>query len=426
LIRFAQETDRKAARAAIESICKAKRDSLPMLLLALKYSLYSCDWAIQKLDTMHTSDTTIIRALIGALKNKEPLDREYAAEALGHRTILLEEIIPALVSVLSDEVMIARSAAGESLSKFGPKAVPALLECLKCENIYTKTTAIDALERIQPITSDMEDAFVRCLKDSNSYVRAVSSSILTRIKTEKATAALKIFEEDEHLREITAEKESLQLRNRIFSLQEALSTIPPDADNYNPLVLDKAIPYKDKGDTVFLFAIHKDRDRPDELNIWKKEDSGYRLLETFLTDEGDYHGHFDDPIFFRLEGDRFIYIQNNSSGNGGYHDDSIYFVTDRQDLQHVDFNPSFSECKSLLHDGEVILNGVVNDIEDDKLSFSFGIWEKEDAHCCPSGGEIDGTYKLEKNTIIDPWTKKRRISYKIVIGGFERLPAKEN
>jgi HEAT repeat protein len=424
LIEFAELDRNSGARGAIERLCRTVKDSIPMLLLVVKYTNYGADMAIRQLDTMNYSDPRIIRGLIEALHDGSALARECAARALGHRTIMLDEILPALAAALADSEMIGRYAAGESLSKFGQRGVSILIQSLKNDDIYTRTSAIEALEKIKPVTDEMEDAFIRSLNDSNSDVRATASSVLERLKTPKSRKALDVFKEDEKLRQQQAEQEYQAEQSRTFSLAEICLPVPSNADYKEPLTIQYSVPVVIKNDTVFFLTVHTDRDRPDQLNIWKKVKGGFRHINTLESDGGEYHGYIDEPIVFHMSGETFIYIQNYSGGNGGYHDDSVYVVTDLGDLQPVDFVAPTNECDSLLREGETIMNGVSNDIADDTLSFSFGIWEKDDAHCCPSGGMIDGTYKLEKTKTYDPISRKEKMSYRITVGDFERLPPK--
>ncbi len=97
-------------------------------------------------------------------------------------------------------------------------------------------------------------------------------------------------------------------------------------------------------------------------------------------------------------------------------------MTGSGDLQTVDFPGPGKECYSLLRKGETIMNGVENYMADDTTTFGFYIWEKDDPHCCPTGGTIEGTYKLEKKSTYDPGARERKTSYEIVVGKVERLP----
>jgi len=37
-----------------------------------------------------------------------------------------------------------------------------------------------------------------------------------------------------------------------------------------------------------------------------------------------------------------------------------------------------------------------HEFSDNRLEFGFLIWEARDCHACPSGGRVDGTYKVVK------------------------------
>ncbi|GEM_PF-3075709 len=425
LIDLAELDSRNPAGSAIERLCRAEKDSIPMLLLTIKYSLYSAGQTIRRLDTMNYSDPRIVRAFIGALHHDDPSTRQAAIEALGRRNIVLDEIIPALANAMGDSVMFVRSTAAETLTKFGGKGIYVLVESLKSKDMYTRTSAIDILERSELRTAEIEKAFIQCLKDSNSAVRETAAAGLLRFKTPESRKALDVYEQDEKLREEQDANDVEAQRNKVFSLENILSDIPPNADYRDALHIQDTVSVTIKNDTLFLLTVHTDRDRPDQLNIWKRCKGGFQHLETFESEAGDYHGNFDKPVVFHLNSETFIYIQINSSGNGGYHDDSVYVVTDRGELQHVEFIQIENECNNLLKQDETIMNGVMNTIVDDTLSFSLGIWEKGDAHCCPTGGSIEGMYKLEKTKIDDPATRKETMSYRIILGDYERIPAKE-
>ena len=425
LIEFADLDWNRSARNAIGKLCIAEKDSVPMLLLVLKYSEYNGDWAVRLLDSMNCSDPRIVRGLIEALHNESDIVRKNAAEALGHRSILLDEIFPALASALADSESIVRYGATESLLKFGQKGTSVLIQCLKSKDIYTRTSAVEALERITPVTHEIEEAFIQCLKDSNSDVCETAAAVLSRLKTPESRKALEVYKQDEKRREEEYDKEYQAHESRLFSLNDIFSDIPPNADYREALHIRDSVPVTVKNDTLFFLTVHTDRDRPDQLNIWKKYNQGFRHIDTFESEGGDYHGDFDKPVVFHLNGETFIYIQINSGGNGGYHDDSMYVITERKELRHVEFIRVDKQCNNLLKEGETIMNGVDNTIADDTLSFFLGIWEKDDAHCCPTGGSIEGTYKLEKIKTYDPILRREKVSYRIVVGDYSRVPAKK-
>lgn len=426
LVQFAELDKNSGARGAIARLCEAEKDSIPIMLTFVKYAAWDGWIAIRRLDTLDRSDPRIVRGLIEALHENPALDRECAAEALGHREIMLDEILPALASALRDNAEIVRYAAGEALLKFGRKGLAVLIKSLQSDDIYTRTSAIDALEKVKPLTAEMEDAFIRCLKDSNDYVRATAAAILERVTTRKAREAMAVYQEDEKLRKQEYERESQAERNRVYSLAEICSPIPPDANYKDSLFIRDSVPVVINGDTMFLLTVHVDRDRPDRLSIWKRVEDGYRFIDMIESDGGDYHGSIAKPVIFHFGGETFIYIENYSSGNGGWHDDSVYVVTGGGELQPVDFVGPVKECYSLLRKGETIMNGVYNYMADDTMSFAFDIWEKDDSHCCPTGGTIEGTYKLEKSSAYDPVTRGRKTSYRIVVDRFQRVPPTED
>ena len=425
MIYYAKIYNDENALKAVERVAVASRDSIPLLIAGVELiERGMASNLISRLDTLSLIDPRIVRCFLEAMRDKEVFVRSNAAIGLGHRKIMLDEIIPVLIGALSDESSVVRWDAGESLCKIGASSVLPLIHSLDTSDINTRTAAMDALQNIKPVTNDMVDAAIRHCADPNKSIRDGVSYILRQSGTEKARQALLICDEDEGRRELEAEVREKENQTKIFSLQEILATIPPNDDFDDSLTLESYVSVLLNHDTLFVatvhnVAVHADifAQRPDKLNIWKTVHGGYRLFKSEDSGGGGDSYH-EKPFVFHKSGETFLYCQLNYYGTGHYHDDSIYVLNRDRELQPVEFIPAPDGCEKVLHKDEYVAQGVQNEFSDHSLSFSFGIWRTHDGNCCPSGGSVEGTYKVQKRN--DPDTPGKSL-YRIMVGKYKRL-----
>src|SRR4029077_16986875 len=89
-------------------------------------------------------------------------------------------------------------------------------------------------------------------------------------------------------------------KNRQYSKEEIVATIPPDADNEYPLRLASLFTVED---TDFIVTLHQGQERPDRLAIWKKAGvNRYRIVQA-MEAEFEVDESFRQPRFFTPKGE---------------------------------------------------------------------------------------------------------------------------
>jgi hypothetical protein len=117
------------------------------------------------------------------------------------------------------------------------------------------------------------------------------------------------------------------------------------------------------------------------------------IVKSLRTDETSY---FEDPVFFKFDNSTFLRIQEVVYGTGYSNVEHIYHITQDCRLDSVQFEEAYKQYARTLDKGEAILKGEYRTFKDNEITFSFGIWSKEDPNCCPSKGYMKGKYKLTR------------------------------
>jgi len=104
-------------------------------------------------------------------------------------------------------------------------------------------------------------------------------------------------------------------------------------------------------------------------------------------------GSFMPPFTFSSAGQDFILIERSY---GQLHDFEAYHITERCKLSKVELTMAYSLYKDSLDQGQYISKGEQLKNVDGDLIYSFSIWNKHDANCCPTGGSISGVYEITK------------------------------
>ena len=70
------------------------------------------------------------------------------------------------------------------------------------------------------------------------------------------------------------------------------------------------------------------------------------------------------------------------------------------------------------------MNGFANSFSDDaQPAFAFTIWKKGDAHRCPTGGQVTGTYRIVREERFSNDPKKPRVhNWRLEVESAEREP----
>jgi CubicO group peptidase (beta-lactamase class C family) len=125
-----------------------------------------------------TASAADMSALIGALKDSDPLVRENAAIALGRLGSAARQAVDPLVKALGDEDLYVRGTAAVALGRIGAAAVPALVRALADENGEVRRSAAIALGRLGASARGAIPALIAGLADRDENVRYAASVAL--------------------------------------------------------------------------------------------------------------------------------------------------------------------------------------------------------------------------------------------------------
>jgi HEAT repeat protein len=350
--------------------------------------------------------------------------------------------ISTLVSVLNDDSEPVRDAASEALGKLGETAVPALIGALKSPHIYQRAWAVQALGRIKPMPHDARHALKLALNDRSEIVKTEAAAALDGSKVDASVViADKQLDEDSDIDEAIDHGAGQDLtafvagnafkEPRTYSKAEIVASIPPDNNHQYPTELKYSVPIGE-----FLATVHAANEGVDHLALWKKiGDNKYQRLfvqetgsenrfekpEVFSSKvlvTGQGKEHYDTALFLNLPLRRVW-------GDGEGIDDNV-FVLDHDQLRPVAIADAEMDSKQLHRDETVWNGGLVNGFKDNDLGFGYTIWNNKDAHCCPTGGEVTGSYKVVKEMHYDAEKKDWVANWKMVVDTAERVPRSNN
>ena len=104
--------------------------------------------------------------------------------------------------------------------------------------------------------------------------------------------------------------------------------------------------------------------------------------------------YFEEPVFFRFNGNNFIRIHEIYSGTGYANNEFIYLIDNNCNFAKVEIIEASDIEARMLPDSIRIMKGEFREFRDNEITFYFGLWHKDDPNCCPSIGWILGTYEI--------------------------------
>lgn len=145
--------------------------------------------AIQDLGRHSREEATpqIIEALLGALRDEDPLVRTEAAYCLGDARA--KEALAALLVAVDDPHSLVRQAAIDALGMIGDtRATGRLLRALKDERPDVRFQAVIALGRVSP--KDGMEGVLRAVKDEDHHVRYIAIRVAEELSREKTASGI--------------------------------------------------------------------------------------------------------------------------------------------------------------------------------------------------------------------------------------------
>jgi HEAT repeat protein len=385
---------------------------------------------------------TLARTISGDKDESVRLDAVIALGGLGSTD---SDAISALVAAFSNDSDNVKEAASNQLGKLGAAAAPALIAALKNGDLYQRAWSVQTLSQIKPLPDDAVHALTLALSDKSEIVRTEAADAL---KGDEVSAGETVGQQrmDEHENDTVQEQDldSLVAAKPVtdsptYSKAEIFASIPPDENHEYPSELKFSVPIVPSGGSAeeaeFLVTVRSAKDGDDQLAVWKRTgenkyqrlgvqqselDSHFEKPEVFSSRvlvTGRWNQHYETALFVDLPVHRY------SSDWDGIND--TVFVLDHDQLRPVEIQDAIEYSKKL-RDRESNWNSIGNKFSDNDLEFGFSIWEAHDCHACPSGGRVDGTYKVVKEMTYDADKKDWSASWEMLVDTSKRTGGPES
>ena len=422
------------------------RPAVPAIehLLATK-DVYERQAAVTALARIEGGDAvpTLARTISGDADESVRPDAVIALGGLGSTN---RDAISALVAASSNDSDNVKEAASDQLGKLGAAAVPALIAALKNGDLYQRAWSVQTLSQIKPLPDDVTHALTLALSDNSEIVRTEAADALKGNEVGAGEAiGQQHMAEDANYSVQYQDLDSLVkgkavADSRTYSKAEILASIPPDENHEYPSELKFSVPIVPSGGSAreaeFLVTVHAAKDGDDQLAVWKRtSENKYQRLAVL---QSELDSHFEEPEVFssnvlvtgrgkeHYEPSLFVNLPlHRYSGDWDGIDDTV-FVLDHDQLRPVDIQDAVEYSKKLLRDGESTRNSLGNKFSDNDLEFGFAVWEAHDCHACPSGGRMNGTYKVVKEVSYDADKKDWIASWKMLVDTAKRTGGPES
>lgn len=157
-------------------------------------------------------------------------------------------------------------------------------------------------------------------------------------------------------------------------------------------------------------------------SIYVQAAGRYKLLHQLMS----FNSYFLKPNYFMAKWSEdsgydsgyILQITEVFYGTGALVAEHIYYPRPNLTLEEVAFTPAPEFYQGKLLPGEMVAKGEYNEFNNQGLFFHFAIWKKDDGNCCPTAGQVDGAYKLERPTRDSP--------LRIFVDSYHRRPIDPN
>jgi HEAT repeat protein len=411
-----------AAVAALDNMGSNAKDAVP----ALQKVLASSSDETLRADAARTlgkvggpaACTSLAQAMA---TEKECTPRFAASQAMAGLWAVCPQAISALIGTLSE-----RGCTGENLlARIGNPAVPALIAALKSPDLYVREGAAQAFSEMTSLTPEAVNALTIALKDKSVKVSSEAANALYAVGAmPKAVAAE---------RDREADAQSSELDTRSYSEQQISSPIPADADHKYPLRLSylfPVYPYGSEKNPDFLITLYTGRERAERLVFWKKVGND-QYQQVDVNEPEDFEDqHFEKPTSFiatvHVPGEKDesqMFVDVPITGWRSYFDQ--VFAVDHDGFHPVDIESAQDWYGPKLKPGEDVRRPAGNSFSEGKLEWGLSIWGGYDPECCPTAGDVVGTYKIIKETqsAKTSSTPESETTWKMVIDSGRREPS---
>ena len=323
--------------------------------------------------------------------SKDNFVRQSAIAAMGRLWAVCPRTIPTLIGTFGGDEQVAFSSV-RALRKIGQPAMPALAAALKSPDPKTRQSAAEAFAGMNAaLTPEAVDVLTVALGDKSSEVRSDAAQSLHNAGGAAQQAALAEEKREQAADEAAHPQPPQPPPVPQYSKDQIIAPIPADANYKYPLTLALFAPIS--GYTVTL---HTGKDRPERLVFWKVADDKYQKVVA-MESNLDSEEHFQVPISFdsRIGSpppDSFVDVA--TLARGGVTDRVLHIDDDEDKWQPVEIESPEDWYKDKLAPSETVRHPGRNFFSDDELEFEFQIWNPNDQDCCPTAGQVTGTYKI--------------------------------
>ncbi|HYB91658.1 MAG TPA: hypothetical protein VEC38_11500 [Candidatus Binataceae bacterium] len=243
-----------------------------------------------------------------------------------------------------------------------------------------------------PLTPEAVRALATALEDKNSEVRSFAASSLHNAGGAAEQAARAEEKREKEAEEAANPKAPTPPPAPAYSEEQIIAPIPADANHKHPLTLALFEPIQG-----YAVTLHVGKDRPERLVFWKITDDKYQKI-VLMESDLDSDEHFQVPIGFQSimepSGEWESFVDVATVGRHGVTDRVLHIDNEEHQWQPVEIESPEDWYKDKLAPSEAIRHAGRNFFSDGGLEFAFLIWNANDPECCPTAGEVTGTYKI--------------------------------
>ncbi len=405
---------------AIEAIGKMGRGGRSAIP-ALEAGLESCCNHLAAVQALAEIEGCLAEPVLArVLKNdKDGTVRFHTARALTDLGPACPGTIAALTGALGDDH--ARAAA--DLMRLGKPGYAALTAALASPDLDVRKSVVDALsyaalgapwvgkgeQAMRPLSPELAQALMVAMNDRAISIREQAARALQFAGGGPQRLALAELDRESAIYARESQPDRMP-RTR----EQIAASIPPDADNKYPLTIEYLFPIDEQiaaDDPTYLISLHRGRERSDRLVFWKNAGADkYVAVKTMESPEMDLDGRFLPPKVFRAkvlvvgegrsftQGRQFVDVPQVGCNTRCVVDN--VFAIQGDDFIPVQIESPEQWYKPKLKPDESTWNSNGNSFTDHDLSFAFSIWAGEDAHASPTAGEVTGTYKVIRETML--------------------------
>lgn len=391
ILEGADEALREAALAALDGMGESAKDAAPVAerMLETDTDRREAGEAARVLGSIAGAAACdpLARAIADS---KDNFVRQSAIAAMGRLWSACPQTIPTLMGTFGGDDQVAFSSV-RALRKIGKPAMPALAVALRSADPKTRQSAVEAFAGMNAaLTPEAVDALTTALGDKNSEIRSDAAQSLHNAGG-AAQQAARAEDKREEEAEAAAHPQAHIAPVPKFSKAQIIAPIPADATHNYPLKLALFAPI-----SGYVVTLHTGKDRPERLVFWKVTDDKYQKVVLMESRSGE---HFQVPTSFDAiveyrPGESFVDVA--TLGRRGVTDRVLHIDDHEDQWQPVKIESPEDWYKDKLAPSETVRHPGRNFFSDGGLEFEFQIWNSNDQDCCPTAGQVTGTYKIIK------------------------------